>query len=236
MDSNIRAGSSPAFSTKTRNNYYGFFCSYLCLRFGTEIVNFIQNNIIMKQKLLFLSLLISSFVFSQTTHQYPWNMQSTNQTINIEIGDTVVWTWGSGTHNLISTGGVEAFDSGYHGQGHVFSHTFNMVGSTTFTCSPHASMYGVVNVTDPLSVNEYNIIQLDVYPNPAIDIVNIKLNTLNEDADLEIYNMLGKVVMQKSYDFNAESLSIDVSQLTTGIYILKVSNSESTSYKRFIKK
>ena len=97
-----------------------------------------------------------------------------------------------------------------------------MVGSTTFTCSPHASMYGVVNVTDPLSVNEYNIIQLDVYPNPAIDIVNIKLNTLNEDADLAIYNMLGKVVMQKPYDFNAESLSIDVSQLTTGIYILKV--------------
>ena len=191
----------------------------------------------MRQRLLFLSLLISSFVFSQTTHQYPWNMQSTNQTINIEIGDTVVWTWTDGlTHNLISTGGVETFNSGYHGQGHVFSHTFTLVGSTTFTCSPHASMYGVVNVTDPLSVNEYNIIQLDVYPNPAIDIVNIKLNTLNEDADLAIYNMLGKVVMQKSYDFNAESLSIDVSQFTTGVYILKVSSSESTSYKRFIKK
>jgi hypothetical protein len=97
-------------------------------------------------------------------------------------------------------------------------------------------MYGVVNVTDPLSVNDYNIIQLDVYPNPAIDIVNIKLNTLNEDADLEIYNMLGKVVMKKSYDLNAESLSIDISEFAIGVYILKVSNSESTSYKRFIKK
>tara|TARA_B100001939_G_C16577326_1_gene461187 strand:- start:289 stop:582 length:294 start_codon:yes stop_codon:yes gene_type:complete len=97
-------------------------------------------------------------------------------------------------------------------------------------------MYGVVNVTDPLSVDEYNFIQLDVYPNPAIDIVNIKLNTVNEDADLEIYNMLGKVVMKKSYDFNAESLSIDISEFATGVYILKVSSSESTSYKRFIKK
>ena len=97
-------------------------------------------------------------------------------------------------------------------------------------------MYGVVNVTDPLSVDEYNFIQLDVYPNPAIDIVNIKLNTLNEDASLEIYNMLGKVVMKKSYDFNAESLSIDISEFATGVYILKVSSSESTSYKRFIKK
>ena len=135
----------------------------------------------MKQKLLFLLLLISSFVYSQTTHQYSWNMQSTNQTINIEIGDTVVWTWTDGlTHNLISTGGVETFNSGYHGQGHVFSHTFTLVGSTTFTCSPHASMYGVVNVTDPLSVNDYNIIQLDLYPNPVSDVVNVKLSTLNE--------------------------------------------------------
>ena len=191
----------------------------------------------MKQKLLFLLLLISSFVYSQTTHQYSWNMQSTNQTINIEIGDTVVWTWTDGlTHNLISTGGVETFNSGYHGQGHVFSHTFTLVGSTTFTCSPHASMYGVVNVTDPLSVNDYNIIQLDVYPNPVSDVVNVKLNTLNEDTELEIYNMLGKVVMKKSYDFNAESYSIDISEFVAGVYILKVSSGESTSYKKFIKK
>ena len=48
--------------------------------------------------------------------------------------------------------------------------------------------------------------------------------------------MLGKVVMKKSYDFNAESLSIDISEFATGVYILKVSSSESTSYKRFIKK
>ena len=191
----------------------------------------------MKQKLLFLLLLISSFVYSQTTHQYSWNMQSTNQTINIEIGDTVVWTWTDGlTHNLISTGGVETFNSGYHGQGHIFSHTFTLVGSTTFTCSPHASMYGVVNVTDPLSVNDYNIIQLDVYPNPVSDVVNVKLNTLNEDTELEIYNMLGKVVMKKSYDFNAESYSIDISEFVAGVYILKVSSGESTSYKKFIKK
>ena len=191
----------------------------------------------MKQKLLFLLLLISSFVYSQTTHQYSWNMQSTNQTINIEIGDTVVWTWTDGlTHNLISTGGVETFNSGYHGQGHVFSHTFTLVGSTTFTCSPHASMYGVVNVTDPLSVNDYNIIQLDVYPNPVSDVVNVKLNTLNEDTELEIYNMLGKVVMKKSYDFNAESYSIDISEFVAGVYILKVSSGKSTSYKKFIKK
>ena len=191
----------------------------------------------MKQKLLFLLLLISSFVHSQTTHQYSWNMQSTNQTINIEIGDTVVWTWTDGlTHNLISTGGVETFNSGYHGQGHVFSHTFTLVGSTTFTCSPHASMYGVVNVTDPLSVNDYNIIQLDLYPNPVSDVVNVKLSTLNEDTELEIFNMLGKVVMKKSYDFNAESYSIDISEFVAGVYILKVSSGKSTSYKKFIKK
>ena len=97
-------------------------------------------------------------------------------------------------------------------------------------------MYGIVNVTDPLSINDYNIIQLDVYPNPASEIVNIKLNILNEVADLEIYNMLGKVVMKKSYDFNSGNLPLNISELSSGVYILKVSNSDSSSFKRFIKK
>ena len=48
--------------------------------------------------------------------------------------------------------------------------------------------------------------------------------------------MLGKVVMKKSYDFNAESYSIDISEFVAGVYILKVSSGKSTSYKKFIKK
>ena len=63
--------------------------------------------------IILLSALFTNIIYSQTTHQLSWGMTSTNQQIAIEVGDTVTWTWGSGTHNLRSTGGVEMFNSGY---------------------------------------------------------------------------------------------------------------------------
>jgi plastocyanin len=91
-------------------------------------------------------------VGAQTTHQLGWGNTGSdaNQELTIEVGDTVEWTWGTGTHNLIATSGTETFDSGYHGSpGYVFSYTFNQVGATNYVCSPHAgNMYGTITVTE----------------------------------------------------------------------------------------
>ena len=73
--------------------------------FGTKVVNFIYKLFNMKYKLL-LILLFTNLLYSQTNHQLNWNMSSTNQQITIAVDDTVTWTWGSGTHNLRTTGGV----------------------------------------------------------------------------------------------------------------------------------
>ena len=104
----------------------------------------------MKYKLLLLITLFTNLIFSQTNHQLNWSMSSTNQQITIGVGDTVTWTWGGGTHNLRSTGGVENFDSGYSSTyGFTFSHTFTVVGTTTYVCDPHEShMYGTVTVVE----------------------------------------------------------------------------------------
>ena len=69
---------------------------------------------------------------------------------NYTVGETITWTWGGGTHNLRTTGGVEMFDSGYSSTyGFTFSHTFTVVGTTTYVCDPHEShMYGIVTVIE----------------------------------------------------------------------------------------
>ena len=74
----------------------------------------------------------------------------TSYDTTIQVGETITWTWGGGTHNLRSTGGVETFDSGYSSTyGFTFSHTFTVVGTTTYVCDPHEShMYGTVTVVD----------------------------------------------------------------------------------------
>jgi|TARA_B100001057_G_scaffold151206_1_gene151140 plastocyanin len=76
--------------------------------------------------------------------------RGTNYVTNIKVGQTITWTWDGGNHNLVSTDGVESFDSGFSSQnGFTFSHTFTIVGTTNYICTPHASdMYGQVNVTN----------------------------------------------------------------------------------------
>ena len=78
-----------------------------------------------------------------------WQSGTSYET-TIQVGETITWTWGGGTHNLRSTGGVEMFDSGCSSTyGFTFSHTFTVVGTTTYVCDPHEShMFGTVTVID----------------------------------------------------------------------------------------
>lgn len=82
--------------------------------------------------------------------------------ITVSQGDTVVWTWGGGSHTVTSgTGpsdpnvGVE-FSSGAATSlvGSTFSHTFNSAGDFDYFCSPHFAfgMTGVVHVSGPPAV------------------------------------------------------------------------------------
>jgi hypothetical protein len=109
----------------------------------------------MKSKLFLFFTFISFGLFAQTTHELAWANDGTcaNQQITIEVGDTVNWTWGAGTHNLRATSGIETFDSGYTVSS--FSYTFNQVGSTDYVCDPHASnMYGTVTVAEASDSSE----------------------------------------------------------------------------------
>jgi plastocyanin len=73
--------------------------------------------------------------------------------VTIQAGDTVMWTWKDGGHSVTSgypgqPSGV--FDSGVHGAGFSFSFTFQNAGMFLYYCMPHGSccgMTGAVTVT-----------------------------------------------------------------------------------------
>jgi plastocyanin len=71
--------------------------------------------------------------------------------VNIQVGDTVRWTWVDGGHSVTSGSGCAfngGFDSGVQNAGFAFSRTFNRSGQVPYFCIPHCSigMTGVVNV------------------------------------------------------------------------------------------
>jgi hypothetical protein len=71
-----------------------------------------------------------------------------------------------------------------------------------------------------------------VYPNPANDKVYIE--TLAQTVNIEIYDIFGRrqVTMTPSHQGN---VTIDVANLKSGIYFIKVNTNEGNIVKRIIK-
>ena len=194
----------------------------------------------MTKKLPFiLFLMFAVGIVAQTTHNLGWanDGSSNNQSITIEQGDIIIWTWGSGTHNLRATSGTESIDSGYlTGAGNTFTYTFNQVGSTDYVCDPHPSnMVGTITVVaeGALSTSEARRLNFEMFPNPASDKVRIQLPSGAENATVEFYDSLGRLALSKKV--TRINNKMDVNALSKGIYILKVFTADQIGSQKFIK-
>jgi hypothetical protein len=76
-----------------------------------------------------------------------------------------------------------------------------------------------------------------LFPNPASEQIHIGLlNTNNGSYQYEIYNQLGATIKSGNLDFNNQrEQSIGVNEMSTGVYFIKVYNSNSTQTIKFIK-
>jgi hypothetical protein len=81
------------------------------------------------------------------------------------------------------------------------------------------------------SIDKNNLLGISLYPNPAKGSLNISAKNTIESAT--IYNVLGRKV--QSYTVNATSKKLDVSTLSTGIYILKYTVDSVVGSMKFIK-
>lgn len=80
---------------------------------------------------------------------------------------------------------------------------------------------------DALSVEElYEFGKIQIYPNPASNILYIKTDLLNEKYDLQLKNLEGKSMFESSFENTSE---INFSLLPSGIYFLTFTNNELKS-------
>lgn len=119
----------------------------------------------------------------------------------------------AGTYDSV----VLIFDLGTMGDGSA-NYTFYM-DDITLTNSATAS------------VSDNDLLNISMYPNPTLDILNISAKTTIKNA--AIYNIIGKKVM--SLDINKSNESIDVSNLDAGVYLIKYSVNNSVGTAKFIK-
>lgn len=81
------------------------------------------------------------------------------------------------------------------------------------------------------SIDKNNLVNVSLYPNPVANALNISSENNIENA--VIYNILGKQV--KSFTINKNEASIDISNLNTGIYILKYLVNNTIGTQKFVK-
>ncbi|WP_290700520.1 choice-of-anchor L domain-containing protein [Lacinutrix sp.] len=89
--------------------------------------------------------------------------------------------------------------------------------------------------TDPalLSVEDFILDQVKVYPNPVVD----KLQISNQDGAItgvEIYNIRGQLVTSLTND-STNTLEINFESYTKGVYLVRLISNQGSSYRRIIK-
>jgi hypothetical protein len=151
-------------------------------------------------------------------------------------GDTihvsVPYTLDAGSHKSYLW--QDNFDGRYYD---VFSSNYLYTVTVTdegVTCQTKRSVF----VEPYLSVgqNHSDNLDLNIYPNPANDFLNIEAEVLNGKAvTIEIYNMANQLIWTDYHDgFGLYTERIDISNFDDGIYLLRFSNKEINHVQRFI--
>lgn len=83
------------------------------------------------------------------------------------------------------------------------------------------------------SIDEVNANDFSVYPNPANDMINVSSNSLNIN-NLSIVDINGRQVMNNSYD-GSISASLNITELSSGLYLLNITTDLGTITKKLVK-
>ena len=98
---------------------------------------------------------------------------------------------------------------------------------------PDVDLISKNNAVLPLLSNEaFNFnVNIEIYPNPSEDVLNIKIpDNINIDS-IKIYNMLGQLSLEVPF-----SETINIRSLSSGIHFVKFSTNKGVLHKSLLKK
>ena len=134
---------------------------------------------------------------------------------------TIDLTWPAGTMPATTTFEVLWSDDQFGGN--------NMVKAGTGDDA--LGNIDTTNVCPTASVKDISFYNIDVYPNPASNVINVRSEFTIDN--LSIFDLTGRTVKQQIS--NNKEFSLDVSDLSKGIYLVKLSSGEKEAVTKFIK-
>ena len=77
-------------------------------------------------------------------------------------------------------------------------------------------------------------LSFEMYPNPALEDVTIQLSSDSEKATVQFYDYIGRLALTKNISSSNDKMNIK--ELSSGVYILKVISEDKIGSQKFIKK
>jgi hypothetical protein len=113
----------------------------------------------------------------------------------------------------------------------------NQAGNSSYL--PALEVNQSLTVNTILSINDpvLNEKQVFVYPNPSMDIVNIKIENIAsfDKVSFSLVDMSGKLVLQKSnVTSSTQTFQIDIQAFSKGTYLLRILKNNNVITKRII--
>lgn len=172
----------------------------------------------------------------------------------IAYGQGMLWGTGINDHKiyLIDPSGVDEV-SIYAGSsiggidGDISQATFNRPNGILFSedeTTLYITDFGsknlriITGVTLSVGDNKIKNSEVQLYPNPSTDILNVRINTSEiGDATLKVYDILGKTLFSSELILNGNlaSTTVDVSAWNSGTYFAEITSQNGAITKRFIR-
>ncbi len=161
---------------------------------------------------------------------------SNNQIVGINISDNIALVWLDCSGNKLTSLNVANGNNNNFVPNLDANHPFDARNNPNLECiqidkgftppeywkkDETASWSNDIFYCEPDAVDDLHSAEImNIYPNPATDIVTIKLNDEVKDKNLQILDLSGKVILRKN--ISRKTTKIDVSALEKGVYLIKV--------------
>lgn len=101
------------------------------------------------------------------------------------------------------------------------------------TYAYHGGTRGFTTLGVTLGISESRLLSFNMFPNPASDEVNIQLPTGTDKAKVSVFDYVGRLVSTQTVTPN--NSKVNVTNLSSGMYLIRVSTDDKIGAQRFIK-
>jgi hypothetical protein len=127
----------------------------------------------------------------------------------------------------------------FEGEGHAFYFTqvlYTLIEEKFDTCFSIARDFLYHHLKFPTSIPEMEELEIQVYPNPATDLVTIRFSEelKNKSLSWVVMDVMGRKMLSEN-DLDSSSI-IDVSQWPSGVYFIRMEQDGRYFGRKFLKR